>query len=178
MQTLYAIDVETSGIDPHKSSLLSIGAVNINNPQDFFYIECRPWEGAEVHEEALKVNGFSHDEIMTRNVTEAQAIKDFFQWLKAGPMMIAHNSAFDSGFIAAAALRADLPNPFSFRTIDIHSIVHTHITQKGEIPPGKLSLNTCLEYLGLPREPDPHNALTGAQCNYDIYNKIINYVRN
>lgn len=174
MQTLYAVDVETSGIDPNKSSLLSIGAVNINNLSDFFYAECRAFPDAEIHEGALKVNGFTIDQINAQPLTEAEIIKDFFQWLKAGPMMIAHNSSFDSSFIAAAALRAQLPNPFGFRTIDIHSIVHTHITQRNETPPGRLSLNECLNYFDLPKEPDPHNALTGARCNYDIYQKVIN----
>jgi hypothetical protein len=35
-------------------------------------------------------------------------------------------------------------------------------------------LNACLEYFGLDREPDPHNALTGALCNASIYRKIVN----
>lgn len=173
MQNLYAVDVETSGLDPQKSSILSIGAVNMNNSNDFFYEECRPWEGAEVHEGALKVNGFTEDQINNFQLSEAEALERFFQWLKASPVMVAHNASFDSGFITAAAARAQLSNPFSFRTIDIHSIVHTHIVQNGEIPPERLSLNACLTYFDFPKEPDPHNALTGARCNYDIYQEVI-----
>ena len=38
-----------------------------------------------------------------------------------------------------------------------------------------LSLNTCLKIFGLPREPDPHNALTGAKCNVALFNSVMTY---
>lgn len=169
---LYAVDVETTGLDPLTSSIVSIGAVEIGNENRYFYEECSPWEGAEVHDGALKVNGFTREYLSQLNQTEAQIIAKFFAWLKLSPMMCAHNSAFDKSFIQAAANRASRPNPFGFRTVDIHSIVHAHIVQKGETPPAKLSLNECLKYFNLPKEPDPHNALTGARCNVQIYNLV------
>ncbi|MBP6946238.1 MAG: 3'-5' exonuclease [Candidatus Pacebacteria bacterium] len=169
---LYAVDVETTGLDPLTSSIVSIGAVEIGNENRYFYEECSPWEGAEVHDGALKVNGFTKDYLDNLSQSESQIISKFFAWLKLSPMMCAHNSAFDKSFIQAAADRAALPNPFGFRTVDIHSIVHAHIVQKGEKPPEKLSLNECLQYFNLPKEPDPHNALTGARCNVQIYNLV------
>lgn len=169
---LYAVDVETTGLDPNTSSIVSIGAVEIGNESRYFYEECKPWDGAEVHQGALKVNGFTEDYLNNLQATEAKIIAQFFAWLKLSPMMCAHNSSFDKSFIQAAANRASLPNPFGFRTVDIHSIVHAHIVRKGEKPPEKLSLNECLKYFNLPKEPDPHNALTGARCNVQLYTAV------
>ena len=169
----YAIDVETTGLDPKESSLVSIGAVDIETG-DTFYEECRIWDGAYVSQTALKINGFSEVQINdTDKPTESQMIANFFEWLQDKPMMIAQNSAFDRDFIAAAAERAGIKNPMSFRTIDIHSIVQVEMLKCNWKVPTNLSLNECLKYLHLPKEPNPHNALTGAQCNASIFKLIV-----
>jgi DNA polymerase III epsilon subunit-like protein len=168
----YAVDVETSGLDPKESSILSIGAVAMDSGAKF-YEECKPWDGAYISETALKINGFTKEGFAKQKKNEAQIIAKFFQWLGESPLMVAHNGYFDWGFIDAAAKRADLKNPFNYRIIDIHSITQAHMLQARVDVPSKLGLNQCLEYFGLPKEPKPHNALTGAHCNADILNKFI-----
>lgn len=176
MNKLIALDVETTGIDPINNSLVSIGAVEIDNPTNTFYGECRVWDGAVVTPEALKVNGFSMAQVHdATKKTEAELVKEFFSWVGGPAIIIAHNSAFDKGFIAEAAKRAGTMNPLSFRTIDIHSIVYMHMLRKGDNIPHSLSLNACLKYFNQPKEPDPHNALTGALCNVTLFNKVRNY---
>lgn len=175
MNKLYAVDVETTGLDPATTSIVSIGAVDIETPERTFYMECRPWVGALIHEGALKVNGFGIDQIMAFEKSEAEAIQAFFEWATEGdvsPIMVAHNAAFDKLFVGHAAVRAGVKNPFSFRSIDIHSIVYMHLLRNGKEIPSKLSLNECLESFGLDREPDPHNALTGAKCNTELFKKV------
>lgn len=169
----YAIDVETSGLDPKESSLLSIGAVDIETG-DEFYEECQAWDGAYISKTALKINGFDEEDIYDETkATEALLLTEFFDWLRDKPMMIAHNAAFDRDFIAAAADRAGIKNPFQFRTIDIHSIVQVEMLKCRYDAPTNLSLNKCLEYFHLPAEPNPHNALTGAQCNAQIFKLVV-----
>ena len=177
MKKLIAVDVETSGLDPKESSLLSIGAVDIANPGNTFYVECRAWEGAYISSTALKINGFTEEQIQSFDKSESEAIASFFDWLNQfpeKPMMVAHNASFDRDFIAEAAKRAELKTPFDFRTIDIHSITFMNMLCRRSTIPGRLGLNQCLEHFGLPKEPTPHNALTGAQCNADILMKILN----
>ena len=169
----YAIDVETSGLDPKESSILSIGAVDIETG-DTFYEECQAWEGAYISETALKINGFSQEDIHDESkLTEALMIINFFDWLREHPMMIAQNASFDRDFIDAAAQRAGVKNPFSFRTIDIHAIVQVEMLKVKWKVPAVLSLNACLKYFHLGAEPTPHNALTGAKCNAAIFNRIV-----
>lgn len=169
---LYAVDVETSGLDPNTCAILSIGAVELNSPSRTFYEESSGFQGADIQEGALKVNGFTLEQISKQPIDESRMLQRFFAWLKKNPIMVAHNSAFDSSFIKAAAVRASLPNPFSFRTIDIHSIVYMNLMQHKKEIPAKLSLNECLSQYSLPREPDPHNALTGAQCNQSLFEAV------
>lgn len=175
MKNLIAVDVETTGLDPRTSSIVSIGAIHLETRKSF-YIECKPWEGAEIHDEALKVNGFTREQLETFAETEATAVQAFMIWaLKytTNPIMLAHNSAFDRGFIKQACKRAEVKDSFNFRTVDVHSIVYTHIIKKGGKPHGQLSLNKCLEYFNFPAEPTPHNALTGAQCNAMLWDKVV-----
>lgn len=172
MNKLYAVDVETTGLDPKTSSIVSIGAVDIEVPERTFYIECSVWTGAEIYEGALKINGFTLEQVTTNPVTEAEAIRKFFEWLEESPIMVAHNSGFDRGFIKCAAERAGVKDPFSFRTIDIHSIVYMHLLRLGKEIPSRLSLNECLQSFGLDKEPEPHIALTGAKCNQMLFKKV------
>lgn len=173
MKTYYAIDVETTGLDPKESSIVSIGAVDIET-DDTFYEECQAWDGAYISKTALKINGFDESDITDETkVTEAQMIENFFDWLREKPMMIAHNAAFDRDFVQAAADRAGLKNPLGFRTIDIHAITQVEMLKVHATIPGVLGLNQCLKYFHMPAEPTPHNALTGAKCNAAIFNQIV-----
>jgi len=175
MKNLIAVDIETTGLNPLTSSIVSIGAVHIASG-DSFYMECHPWEGAEIAEQALAVNGFTHEYLDLLPFTEAHAVQSLQEWAKrwtTNPIMLAHNSAFDRGFIREACLRAGVKDSFNFRTVDVHSIVYAHIIRAGDVPPGQLSLNKCLAYFELPPEPTPHNALTGAQMNALLWGKIL-----
>lgn len=172
---LIAIDVETTGLDPQTCSIVSIGAVHVASGKEF-YIECHPWEGAHISDGALAVNGFTREYLDSITYSEAEAVAIFQDWLEKEtktPLMLAHNSAFDKSFIAEACKRASLTSPFGFRTVDVHSIVYAHMVRTGTTPPAALTLNKCLEYFGLPVEPTPHNALTGAQCNVALWQKVI-----
>jgi len=173
---LVVVDVETTGIDAKKYSLVSIGAVKISDPSDTFYGECDIWPGAAIDTAALKVNGMSIEEITAgKRKSEAELVKEFYEWLPKNPIMIAHNASFDRDFIAEACDRAGFKTPFGFRTLDVHTFVFMHLMRAGETIPTNLSLNNCLKALGLPPEPNPHNALTGAQCEAELFDKVLNY---
>ena len=56
---MIVVDVESSGVDAQKDSLVSVGAIDFDNPENRFYEECRIWDGAHVEKEALEINGFT-----------------------------------------------------------------------------------------------------------------------
>ncbi len=89
---MIVVDVETTGLDPRKHALLSIGAVDFLNPKKQFYGECRMWEGAEVfmgdeyYTCALNINGFTEEQIHDPTKKSVQQlIQEFFCGRKTAP---------------------------------------------------------------------------------------------
>lgn len=175
------LDVEASGIEPSKHSIVSIGALDLNDPTNQFYDECRIWDGAHIEKEALAINGFTEEEINDpTKKTEAELIQAFVAWATDKPeerTLAAQNVSFDHEIVRQACMRAKIDFPFAKRTIDVHTLVWTHMTLKGKIPPvehqhSAISMTEALAYCGLPMEPKPHNALTGAYCHAEVISRI------
>ena len=149
----------------------------MSNPDNRFYGECRPFDGAIVEQAALDVNGFDFHEIHKREKTEGELIAEFISWVKSfddnKPNMLGQNVDFDRDFIKDACIRAGLRTPFNYRVIDLHSIAWYYITSNGSRPPKNLSLNRIMEMTGAGREPDPHNALTGAMCAAECISRLL-----
>src|SRR3989344_821414 len=106
---MLVIDVEASGTEPHKHSIVSVGALDFANPKDRFYEECRVWDGAHIMDEALSVNGFTREQVTDpKKQSEADLIHAFLQWAEDLPerTLAAQNVSFDRDFLKAAAERA------------------------------------------------------------------------
>jgi len=177
------VDIEASGTNCQKHSIVSIGAVDFDNPENRFYEECKIWDGAHVMDGALEVNGFTQAEITDESKqTEADIVKKFIDWSEsfADRTLAGQNISFDRDFMRAGAQRAGLNWNFAYRTIDTHSLCWMHIVKKGNKPPvdvehkrSNLDLNAVLRYCGVPSEPDPHNALTGALCHAEVTSRLL-----
>jgi len=175
------LDVESSGVDPHGNSILSLGALDLDNPENQFYDECRMWDGAKYEKEAGEINGFSEEDATdTTKKTEAELITAFVAWATDRPedrTFAAQNVSFDHDFVRAACARAGIEFPFAKRTIDVHTLVWGHMRSRRLTPPTKnnhsaINLTFALEYVGLPEEPKPHNALTGALSHAEVISRI------
>jgi DNA polymerase III epsilon subunit-like protein len=182
---MIALDVETSGLDPEKASILSIGAIDIDERTNQFYEECRVWDGAQISDEALAVNGFTREQILdAAKKSESDLVKSFVQWVTDRPKnrtIVGQNSFFDREFIDAACARAGIASPLAHRTLDTHTLVWMHMMTHGITPPTRavdnsqqsaITLTTALEYCGLPPEGKPHNALNGAFAHAEIFSRI------
>ncbi len=177
------LDIEASGTEYHTHSIVSIGAVDFTNPENRFYGECKIWEGAHIMDGALEVNGFTEAEITDQSKqTEAELVTQFLEWTQhLGDRTIAgQNPSFDRDFVRAAAGRAHLPWDLAYRTIDTHSLCWMHIIKQGNKPPvdaqhrrSSLTLDSILQYCGIPEEPQPHNALTGALCHGEVASRLL-----
>lgn len=168
---MIVLDIEASGVNPEQNSILSIGAIDLDDPTNQFYDECRMWDGAKNEPEAALINGFDDAAASDPSKkTEAELLAAFFAWAFDRPQdrtLAAQNVWFDAGFLQAASSRAGVEYPFAKRVIDIHSIAWLHMTRAGKTPPlekghSSLSSGVIQEYCGMPSEPKPHNALTGA----------------
>ncbi len=180
---MICIDVEASGTDYAKHSIVSLGAVDLTNPDRRFYGECRIWDGAHIMEDALKVNGYSESEITDVNKqTEAELITAFLEWTQhmSDRTLVGQNISFDRDMVRAACDRADLAYDLAYRTLDTHTLCYMHIIKRGLPAPidvqhrrSALNLDAVLNYCGIPDEPEPHNALTGALCHAEVASRLL-----
>lgn len=164
--------------------MLSIGAVDLVDPSRQFYDECRIWDGAHVMDEALKINGFTEAEIRDpAKKTEGEMVKAFIAWAldSEDRTFAGQNVSFDRDFVKAAAHRAHHTDwPFAHRTIDTHSLCYMHMVKRDIKPPldpvhhrSALDLDAILVYCGIPEEPTPHNALTGASSHAEVISRLL-----
>ncbi len=175
------IDIEATGTNYEKHSILSIGALDFDNPQNRLYLECRAWEGAHLDSDALAVCGFSESQaIDSSKQTEAQVVAQFLTWADdiEDQTLAGQNVSFDRDFVRAACERAGYAFPFAHRTIDTHTLAYMHHILHGiAIPIEKrhsaLDLDAILTYVGMPREPEPHNALTGALMHAEVISRLL-----
>lgn len=183
---MLVVDVESSGLDAKLHSILSVGAFDLAKPEHRFYMECTVWPGAHISAEALEVNGFTEDECRngrkSETVTEAELITQFLEWSQhLGDRTIAgQNPSFDRDMLKAAAQRAGKSWDLAHRTIDSHSLCFMHMVKRGLVPPldeqhrrSALDLDAVLVYCGIPAEPEPHNALTGALCHGEVISRLL-----
>lgn len=177
------IDIEASGVDNRKHSIVSIGALDFSNPTNRFYGECRIWPGAHIMDEALKVNGFTKDQITDPSKeSEAELVQEFMEWSQhmSDRTLTGQNVSFDRDMLKNACDRANLPWDFAHRTIDTHTLCFMHMIKRGLTPPfdpqhrrSALNLDTILNYCGIPEEPKPHNALTGAMSHTEVTSRLL-----
>ena len=128
------MDLETGGFDRRVHALLELGCYFLNWEDDQLTVgeghlwEVTPFEGAEIDPASAKVTGIdvnapdrnSHDE----KFVLAECFKLVRARMKAAgchrAILVAHNAAFDQGFLGAACERQQIKrNPFHpFSTLD------------------------------------------------------------
>lgn len=162
------LDIETAGLDPHRHSMVSLGAVDFNSGLEF-YGECHAYVNREIEFAALAINGFSYDDIMrTDKPSPHQLYLNFINWVKTNnlqPLLGGHNlGSFDVQFLLDlhekyGSLYPELYGKWIFghRFVDLHSVAFAKFGKS-------MKMDEILKTLGLPEEPKPHNALNGARC--------------
>lgn len=181
---MLVIDVEASGTEAHKHSIVSLGALDLFNPSNRIYEECRVWDGAHIMDEALKVNGFTKEQITDpKKQSEADLVHRFLDWSKdlKDRTFAGQNVSFDRDFVKYACGRAGHTDwTFAYRTIDTHTLCWMHMVNRGMQPPidpkhrrSALDLDAVLNYCGIPEEPNPHNALTGALSHAEVISRLL-----
>lgn len=177
---MIVVDVETTGIDPHIHGIISIGAINWDDPEQWFYGEARPDERVEIDQFALDVNGFTHESLAALPMDMPTMLVQFFDWVAAQgkPQMLAgHNAQFDLKFIQKEAQRAGLDQrlfPFPYHTIDLHTLAQVeYFRNNGFWFPSTMSAWEIFKRLEIPNEPKPHYALNGAAWEMEAFGRIL-----
>lgn len=180
---MIVIDIEATGTDYSKHSIVSIGALDFDDPTNRFYEECRVWEGAHIMEDSLAVTGFTVEEVNDpAKKPEGEVVRRFLEWSQhMGDRTLAgQNVSFDRDFLRAACEREGLSWDLAHRTLDTHTLCWMHMINHGVTPPvdpehrrSALNLDAVLNYCGIIDEPQPHNALTGALSHAEVISRLL-----
>ena len=181
---MLVLDCEMTGLEPDQHSIVSVGAIDFDHPERQLYEECRAWDGAKIELEALAVNGFSREAVLdSSKQTESDLVHKFIAFADgmSDTTFAGQNVFTDMYFLRAAAMRAGHTAwPFAHRILDIHTMCWEHMIKRGLTPPveptkrhSALNLDAALNYCGIPEEPHPHNALTGAKCNAEVISRLL-----
>lgn len=123
-EAFIVVDVETSGPNPSRYALLSIGACTVDDPRNTFYAELQPDTHAFTPE-AMAVNGLSIEKLAADGLPPTEAVQRFADWVDqvvpadAQPVLAAFNAPFDWMFINDYFHRYLGHNPFGHSALDI-----------------------------------------------------------
>jgi len=147
---MIVLDVETTGVDRQKCAMVSIGAVDFENPSRLFYAEVRVpevWEPVpkpepipgivqkyksphlysgpvEITKEAMKINGFTIKQIRSPQLPLLQdVLEHFIEWVQPikDRTIAGENPMFDIEFMMNAMTRCGLRFHTGYRSVDLHS---------------------------------------------------------
>ncbi|MDO8620113.1 MAG: 3'-5' exonuclease [bacterium] len=175
------VDVESSGVDTRKCSLLSVGALDFDNPHNQFYRECRVFDGAHIEDEALQVNGFTRESCTDpKKVTDREVVEEFLTWMKTCNewTLAGQNPSFDRDFLRETAHRYHLDWPLAQRTVDLHTVAYYEFAREGKTVPllrnhSALNLEAILEHVGLPIKRESHNALEDSKLEAEAFSRFM-----
>ncbi|KAB3523266.1 3'-5' exonuclease [Corynebacterium sp. zg254] len=166
---LLAVDVETTGLDPRKHRMLSIGWVPINGRgialQGAGYCLINT-VGAESVGESATIHGLT-DEALALGVSPVAAMEQLLEALE-GRALVAHFSSIERDFVSALC-REHFGSGLSVPVVDTFELERRHMERMGTFPRGEdLRLPRVRERYGLPRYSS-HNALTDALACAELY---------
>lgn len=167
------LETQTTGLDPRVNSIIDIGALEKEHPENRFYIRCRPFKGAEITVKAIEINGA--DWLNDKKVPQlAGAILKFMEWSekvqdgRLGGM----NVQFDFNFLRFNAEKCGIDYQPWYYLVDIHAVFAGTMDAMG-LPQGKVSFNEIFDFVGIGKQPEPHsNSLIGAMFDAEAYNRL------
>ncbi len=153
------VDIETTGSKPNVANIIEIGAIKVKNNEIIDRFESLVY-AKEVPEEITDLTGISA-EMLSDAPSEKKVLKDFRAFL-GDSVFVAHNVAFDYGFISA---RLESHGDFGLLNPRICSV---EFAQKTILSP-RYSLAFLNEFLGI-NAPVSHRAYHDAYACKEVFN--------
>lgn len=178
------IDVETAGFNANTDALLEIAAVSLRMdsdgmliPSDTFHAHVTPFEGANLEQAALDFNGIDPNCALRGAISEDEAMKGLCKHMRKlqkeaecqRSVIVAHNAAFDQGFVNAAIKRCNIKRtPF-------HPFVSFDTTTLAGLALGQTVLVKACQAAGISFDQnEAHSALYDAQRTAELFCFIVN----
>lgn len=171
-----SVDVEAAGPFPPTYSMLSLGAVSVDDPQATFYVELKPLNDKSVPA-AMKVVGRTLEDFACTGRVPKEAMVAFRDWLNSvaktrKPVFVGFNATFDWAFVNFYFHQYLGENPFGIGGIDIKSY---YMGLSGGTWEDTRSSRIKSEFKG--PSPHTHNALDDAVEQAELFNRMREKVR-
>lgn len=178
------IDVETAGFNAKTDALLEIAVTTLKMDEhgilsldETIHFNIAPFEGANLEPEALAFTGIDPSNPLRGAVDEKTALMEIFKKVKKAQkaagchrcIIVAHNAAFDHGFVSAAIERQHIKrSPFHpFATFDTASLAGLAV--------GHTVLAKACIMAGVPFDnKQAHSALYDTQRTAELFCYIVN----
>lgn len=179
------IDVETAGFNPLTDALLEICAITLTmdeqgnlHPASTIHFHIEPFEGANIEKAALEFTGIYDPFSPLRGaVSEEYALKEIYKQVRkeqkaadcSRAIIVAHNAAFDHGFVMAVNERCKLKRvPFHpFATFDTATL--------SGLAYGQTVLAKACQAAGMEFDnKEAHSALYDTQQTTELFCRIVN----
>ncbi len=157
-------DTETTGLDNSLDRVIEIGGVELDNhfpTGRTFHVYISPGD-RKVHPEALAVHGIS-DEFLADKPGFAAIVEEFNAFFE-GAHLVAHNAAFDIGFLNAELARLGRP------AIEADRVVDSLALARRRHPMGPNSLDALCRRYGIDNaHRTKHGALLDAELLAEVF---------
>jgi ribonuclease T len=178
------IDVETAGFNANTDALLEIAVTLLKMNEDGILVldktvhfNIEPFEGANLEPEALAFTGIDPTNPLRGAVSEKEAFLEIFKEVKKAQkaagchrsIIVAHNAAFDLGFVNKAIERIDLKrSPFHpFASFDTATLAGLAI--------GHTVLAKACKMAGIDFDnKEAHSALYDTERTAELFCHIVN----
>lgn len=195
---MIVLDLESSGLDSGRCGIWQIGALELENPRNYFLEEGRIDDEDEITESALKIIGKTERDLRDKKKqSQKQLILNYLNWVSKvkEKLFIGQNVGWDISFIQNKCLRYGIEDKFrgvqSQRSFDLHTIAQERwnntyrqylLDEKGK---SKMNLTATLEFCGLPdermllegkeikKQGKSHNALDDCKLEGECFSRLM-----
>ncbi len=178
------IDVETAGFNAKTDALLEIAATTVKmdehgilHPATTVHFHVEPFEGANIEQSAIEFNGIDPFNPLRGAVPEDEALREIFKVVRKEQkeancqraVVVAHNAAFDQGFVNAAIERCRIKrSPF-------HPFVSFDTTSLAGLALGQTVLIKACRTAGIEfSHKEAHSALYDTERTAELFCYIVN----